>query len=1171
MTPDTFVLLLLLAFEPHFVGALEPSTPTEVFGQGVRETQWRTPEQERVGFHVPPGFEVQLFASEPMIAKPLNMAWDHRGRLWVTSTIEYPYPVEQGANSRDSIKILEDVDGDGTADKCTTFADGLNIPMGLLPVADGVICFSIPNLWLLRDTNGDDHVDEKIQLLGPFDTSRDTHGMINSLHQGGDGWIYACHGFNNQSRVAASDGSSVQLNSGNTFRFKADGSRIEHYTHGQVNPFGMTRDDWGNCYSADCHSKPLTALLSGACYPSFGRAHDGLGFAPDMMNHLHGSTAICGLLFYQAEHFPQNYRKLFYSGNVMTSRVNCNALQWQGATAKAVQMPDFMTSDDPWFRPVDIQLGSDGAMYIADFYNKIIGHYEVPLEHPERDRDSGRIWRIVYRGDAAFTPLVSRAVELSSMWEDLASSNVSRRRLAIELALQQSDAAFAQTIERLQDSTQSETLRMSCLEIVFRLAKLNSKSLELPADTPHQRLLAKLLTLATQLPPGSRSEFLLPVRASLPYANPQVNRSAIALLGAAGSWQDIEPLTRFASEAQDPALAHVARIAIRDLLADERNLAAATEGWYQRSQADASENAPRTAVAIDSPAGRIVAGVLPALNTELAAERLLDFVSQHVSAEAKLLDAAIVSATRLASEILVQRLLAVITRASDDNLLVRVDLFDKVCESYLLKHRQLSPPLYVYGKVLRGLLAENLSSLPSADAASVDWTDAAGSDWSTQIRKTGDGSEIVLRSSFTRGESYTGKLCSESFTCPASLQFFLAGHNGRPPAADARINRVLLEDIASGAELVAAFPPRSDVAQRVDWDLQNSVGRQVRLVVSDGDAGDAYAWIALGEFSHTPLNPMKNGELFESYLRIVSRGFELESPQSQTHWRLSPQDRLKLIAAELVSSGKTMHAALVNQALELQRAELVPTSWLDGAPTPDQTFELGKSLASTCSSSQQKQLVGTLLKSADGCQLLTGLLDSGHVALRSLRSASGLLPNALPVETANVLREKIQSASELADTVDTSQARLASSDWSKANLATGQQIFVQHCAVCHQLSGQGGLIGPQLDGAVVRGSLRLCEDILEPNLNVDKAFRTTSLLLDDDTVLTGLVREENGGSLIITGQDGKSQQLSADRIERRRENSHSLMPSNFSEVLDDTQLVSLLKYLSSIPSRQSSQ
>src|SRR5207249_923862 len=122
------------------------------------------------------------------------------------------------------------------------------------------------------------------------------------------------------------------------------------------------------------------------------------GFAPQICTHSHGSTAIAGMVYYAAENFPAQYRGNTFVGNVMTCRINRDSLIEHGSTRIAREEPDFLSSDDPWFRPVDLQLGPDGAIYVADFYNRIIGHYEVPLTHPGRDRERGRIWRIVYKG-----------------------------------------------------------------------------------------------------------------------------------------------------------------------------------------------------------------------------------------------------------------------------------------------------------------------------------------------------------------------------------------------------------------------------------------------------------------------------------------------------------------------------------------------------------------------------------------------------------------------------------------------------------------------------------------------------------------------------------------------------------------------------------------------------
>ena len=117
-----------------------------------------------------------------------------------------------------------------------------------------------------------------------------------------------------------------------------------------------------------------------------------------MVTHDHGSTGIGGISYYAADQFPEAYRGTIFIGNVVTNRINHDQIEWHGSSPKGIEQPDFVWSEDNWFRPVDIELGPDGALYVADFYNRIIGHYEVPLTHPGRDRERGRIWRIVYRG-----------------------------------------------------------------------------------------------------------------------------------------------------------------------------------------------------------------------------------------------------------------------------------------------------------------------------------------------------------------------------------------------------------------------------------------------------------------------------------------------------------------------------------------------------------------------------------------------------------------------------------------------------------------------------------------------------------------------------------------------------------------------------------------------------
>ena len=558
---------LMVAFLIHH-GQVH-SQPNHYAGH-IAQTKPLKPLDEKKKFHLPPGFDIELVAAEPDLFKPMNLAFDERGRLWVTDTLEYPIPVRGKGKPRDSVKILEDFGPDGRARKITTFADGLNIPIGVLPLSTSqAIVYSIPNVLLLTDTNGDGRADQRKVLLNTFGT-RDTHGMTNNFTWGFDGWIYACHGFSNTSTVVGTDGSKITMQSGNVYRFKPDGSHVEYFTHGQVNPFGLAFDPLGNLYSSDCHTKPIYQLLRGGWYPSFGKPHDGLGFAPAMMTHSHGSTAIAGLVHYEADHFPKEYQGTTFLGNVVTNRINHDRIEWNGATPRAIRQPDFLKCDDPWFRPVDVQLGLDGSLYVADFYNSIIGHYEVPLDHPKRDRHRGRIWRIVYRGkDGKNRPQQSRAdwskSTMDELIQDLSHSNLQVRILATNQLVKRGGDEGIKAILKLLDSEPTITQRIHALWVLHRTKKLDDKLIGQFLKDEASEVQVHALRTLTESENLSMS-LQKNVHSLLSNANAHVQRAAAECLGQQPELDNVLPLIKLKQQIpkEDTHLLHVVRMALRD-------------------------------------------------------------------------------------------------------------------------------------------------------------------------------------------------------------------------------------------------------------------------------------------------------------------------------------------------------------------------------------------------------------------------------------------------------------------------------------------------------------------------------------------------------------------------------------------------------------------------------
>lgn len=1141
----------LLAFSVTALAANDP------FAELVRPTEAQTPEQERAAFHLPPGFEIQLVASEPDLRKPMNMNWDALGRLWITESREYPFAIKDGTPGRDTVRIFSDFGADGRARKMEIFADGLNIPTGVYPFRtknpDGkltwkCIVWSIPNIWLMEDTDGDGKADKREPLYGPLGWERDSHGNLSSFRRGDDGWLYGTHGFNNESTIRGRDGSELHIQSGNTWRVRLDGSRVEGNTYGQVNPFGLCWDDRGNLFSADCHSSPIYQLLRGAYYPSFGKPHDGLGFAPQTILHSHGSTAICAPMMVRDTSWPAELQGHIFIGNVQTSRLNHDSIAWHGASSKGTEQPDFLSTDDPWFRPVDQSWGPDGALYVADFYNKIIGHYEVPLNHPGRDRERGRLWRIVWKGNVANPALPGDAAGLVA---ELASPNPTRRSLALnELCDRLPDQAPA----ALQVAPKNAFQAANILYALHRLGQLDDARLLAAIASPDPLIRTHAVRISRERKPAG--ELLAAVRARLADPDAIVARCATEVLAATPAVENFRPLLDLLrrTPAEDDHLIHSTRMAIRDQLR-----APAVAAGISLDGLSAAELKPLLDIMLAVP-GDSTAEMRFALFSKV--EVPPELLAKHLPSLVKNLPASRIDAlvkfaqSRLANDPDTQA--AVITGALE-----------------ALAQRGVPPGAEIrkWGATLAAALLADENGRVGWTATALEGGPAIKSPWGIQERPCADGTTARVLSSFPGGETLTGIARSIAFPLSGKVSFFLCGHDGEPGQPAGRKNFVRLRDSASGAVLREVAPPRNDTAQRIEWDLTEFTGRTGYIEVVDGDKGAAYAWLAVGRFEPASLaitDPAITG-------RRATSASELARALNLTELR--PQ--LAALFAERKADAVTRAAAAHALIAFHSDADLaVIGDALANADEPDSLREklaahLGEvgdpavckrvtDAMATAPFKLQKAFASALSASREGTVALLDSLEHGRASLNVLgdkATVDRLLASGSDADDARIrdFVKKLPPAAAEADKVIA--ARRAAFDPANASAIRGAEVFARNCAACHTLDGKGGIIGPQLEGIGGRGADRLCEDILDPNRNVDRAFRVTLVTKRDGGVLSGLLRSEDGAQVVLADLAGQEQRVAKSDVVSQKETDTSLMPPTFGEVIPPADFSDLLAYL----------
>lgn len=368
---------------------------------------------------VPPGYKIELFASEKEftdLANPVQLSFDNKGRLWVATMPSYPHYKPGDPRPNDKLIILEDTDNDGKADKQTTFADGLHLPVGFEFAPEGVYISQGTNLMLFKDTDGDDKADSREILLSGFD-DHDTHHAHSAYAADPSGAIYMGEGVFLHTNVETSYG-PVRGTNGGFYRYGPQRHHLERTAQLAIpNPWGIAFDDWGQNFFAETSGPDVRWMMPGSVKPRYGVATHK---SKNLIEAKHRVRPTSGLEFVSSRHFPDEVQgDLLINNTIGFLGMKQHTMEDDGTGYQSQHRQDIVKSEDKNFRPVDMEFAPDGSLYLVDWHNVLIGHMQHNARDPLRDHVHGRIYRVTYPSRPLVTPAKVAGASIEELLDNL--------------------------------------------------------------------------------------------------------------------------------------------------------------------------------------------------------------------------------------------------------------------------------------------------------------------------------------------------------------------------------------------------------------------------------------------------------------------------------------------------------------------------------------------------------------------------------------------------------------------------------------------------------------------------------------------------------------------------------------------------------------------------------
>jgi putative heme-binding domain-containing protein len=380
-----------------------------------------TPQESVERMTAPPGFHVDLVASEPEVVNPIAMTFDERGRIWITESVEYPR--KSAGSGRDKVILIDGVDDHGHAKKVSTFAEGFNIPTGIAVGYGGAWVLNSPDLLFLREKDGKE-VSREVVLTG-FGRV-DFHELPSSLTWGPDGWLYGLNGVFNPSEIVDKHGKTHRFTCA-MWRFHPCTREFQVFAEGTSNPWGIAWDSEGSAIIEACHwaNDHLFHFVETGYYERQAGAYPAFTMKiGSITDHGHQKTAYCGIVNLDTDAFPPEYRERICVGNVHAGCINVDRLARDGATYHGTGEPDLLTAHDDWAMPVSLKLGPDGFLYVLDWYDRYHCSQDAIRDPDGVDRLRGRLYRLRYGDSPRAVPLDLAAESDQQLVARLSSNNL---------------------------------------------------------------------------------------------------------------------------------------------------------------------------------------------------------------------------------------------------------------------------------------------------------------------------------------------------------------------------------------------------------------------------------------------------------------------------------------------------------------------------------------------------------------------------------------------------------------------------------------------------------------------------------------------------------------------------------------------------------------------------